>query len=142
MFDGRLSGSGPVRPGSTSRPTKKSGNKDERFSVTSAAEEAAPSAVGGTGPLAAVDSLLALQEIPDATTERSRGLVRAQDMLDHLDEIRLGLLMGAIPQSKLSALMQTVKDSRDQVDDPRMAAVLDEIELRAAVELAKLGQFS
>ncbi len=61
-------------------------------------------------------------------------------MLDHLDEIRLGLLMGAISESKLSALMRTVRENRDQVDDPRMAAVLDEIELRAAVELAKLGK--
>ncbi len=48
--------------------------------------------------------------------------------------------MGAISESKLSALMRTVRENRDQVDDPRMAAVLDEIELRAAVELAKLGK--
>jgi hypothetical protein len=138
----KITGSGPVRPGSTSRPSKKTGDKDEKFSVESSTEGAAPSTVGGTGPLTAVDSLLALQEVPDATTGRSRGLVRAEDMLDHLDEIRLGLLMGAIPESRLSALMQTVKDNRDQVDDPRMAAVLDEIELRAAVELAKLGHYS
>jgi len=138
----KITGSGPVRPGSTSRPSKKTGDKDEKFSVETSAEGSAPSSVGGTGPLAAVDSLLALQEVPDATTGRSRGLARAEDMLDNLDEIRLGLLMGAIPQAKLSALMQTVKDNRDQVDDPRMAAVLDEIELRAAVELAKLGHYS
>jgi len=138
----KITGSGPVRPGSTSRPSKKTGDKDEKFSVETSAEGAAPSTVGSTGPLAAVDSLLALQEVPDATTGRSRGLARAEDMLEHLDEIRLGLLMGAIPEARLSALMQSVKDNRDQVDDPRMAAVLDEIELRAAVELAKLGHYS
>ncbi len=136
----KINGTGPVRSGATSRPSKKTGGKDEKFSVESSSEEAAPSAVGGASPLAAVDSLLALQEVPDATTGRSRAVLRAEDMLDHLDEIRLGLLMGAIPESKLSALMRTVRENRDQIDDPRMAAVLDEIELRAAVELAKLGK--
>jgi hypothetical protein len=136
----KITGTGPVRPGATSRPTRKKGDKDEKFSVEASSEEAAPAAVGGPAPLAAVDSLLALQEVPDAATGRSRALLRGQDMLDHLDEIRLGLLMGAIPQQKLSALIQTVRDNRDQVEDPRIAAVLDEIELRAAVELAKLGQ--
>jgi len=136
----KITGTGPVRPGSTSRSTKKSGDTDEKFSVESPAEESAPASVGGSAPLAAVDSLLALQEVPDATTGRSRAVIRAEDMLEHLDEIRLGLLMGAIPQEKLSALMRTVRDNRDEVEDPRMAAVLDEIELRAAVELAKLGQ--
>ena len=68
--------------------------------------------------------------------------MRAEDMLDHLDDIRLGLLMGAIPISKLTSLVQVVKDQRDQVDDPRLASVLDEIEVRAAVELAKLGHYN
>lgn len=136
----KITGTGPVRPGSTARPTKKKGDKDEKFTVEATTEEAAPAAVHGAGPLAAVDSLLSLQEVPDATTGRSRAILRARDMLDHLDEIRLGLLMGAIPHDKLSALMRSVQDNREQIEDPRMAAVLDEIELRAAVELAKLGQ--
>jgi hypothetical protein len=36
-------------------------------------------------------------------------------------------------------LAQLVRARRDQVDDPRLIAILDEIELRAAVELAKLA---
>jgi len=38
-------------------------------------------------------------------------------------------------------LLSAVKAQRDQTDDPRLEQILDEIELRAAVELAKLGQF-
>lgn len=138
----KISGTGPVQPGSTTRRTNKKGGKDEKFSVEATAEEAPVNAVSGAGPIAAVDSLLALQEVPDATTGRSRGLMRAEDMLDHLDEIRLGLLMGSIPETKLSNLIETVRQGRDDVDDPRLAAVLDEIEVRASVELAKLGRMT
>jgi hypothetical protein len=33
-----------------------------------------------------------------------------------------------------------VRVRREQVDDPKLTAILDEIELRAAVELAKLSR--
>ncbi len=138
----KISGPGPVRPGSASRPKKKAGDKDQKFEVDSPAEESAPSSVAGSGPITAVDSLLALQEVPDATTGRSRAVLRGEDLLNHLDEIRLGLLVGSIPHNKLGALMNAVRESREEVEDPRLAAVLDEIEVRASVELAKLGRFN
>ena len=84
--------------------------------------------------VAAVDALLSLQEVPDATRRPSAGLNRARDMLDRLDEIRVGLLEGAIPSERLSQLVRTVRTSRDNLNDPRLSAILDEIELRAAVE--------
>ena len=59
-------------------------------------------------------------------------------MLDKLEEIRLGLLLGTIPQSRLEQLAHLVRAQREQVNDPKLTAILDEIELRAAVELAKL----
>ena len=59
-------------------------------------------------------------------------------MLDNLEEIRLGLLLGTIPVSRLEQLAQLVRAQREQVNDPKLTAILDEIELRAAVELAKL----
>jgi hypothetical protein len=88
-------------------------------------------------------TVLALQEAPDATT-RSRARARARErgslMLDQLDEIRMGLLLGTIPIAKLEQLGQSVRAKREQIDDPRLLAILDEIELRAAVELAKLSR--
>ena len=89
-----------------------------------------------------LNTVLALQEAPDAT--RGRAKKRAQErgnmMLDQLEEIRLGLLMGTIPMAKLEALAQLVRAKREQIDDPKLVAILDEIELRAAVELAKLSR--
>ena len=46
---------------------------------------------------------------------------------------------GAEPDGEhLADLARTVRDTRAAVDDPRLSGVLDEIELRARVELAKL----
>lgn len=59
-------------------------------------------------------------------------------MLDQLEEIRVGLLTGAIPRDRLEALDRLVQENRGQVVDPRLGEILDEIELRARVELAKL----
>ncbi|GER03003.1 hypothetical protein JCM17846_06850 [Iodidimonas nitroreducens] len=89
-----------------------------------------------------MDALLALQEMPDATAGRSKGLARAHDMLDMLEDVRKGLLMGAIPQSKLSQLSRLARDQRDGTLDPALSAILDDIEVRAEVELAKLEQES
>lgn len=86
--------------------------------------------------------VLAVQETPDAAKgkARQRARDRGLKMLDYLEEIRLGLLMGAIPKDRLEQLAQMVRAKREQVDDPKLTAILDEIELRAAVELAKLSR--
>ncbi len=140
----KISGTGPIRRTSESgRPKKKGAGKGADF-ATELDEAAADktSAVSGTGPLAAVDALLSVQEVTDSTKGRTRGAVRAQFMIDGLDEIRQGLLIGAIPKSKLAALVEVVRGERDQADDAKLSALLDEIELRAAVELAKLDQLA
>ena len=140
----KISGTGPIRRTSESgRPKKKGAGKGADF-ATELDEAAADktSAVSGTGPLAAVDALLSVQEVTDSTKGRTRGAVRAQFMIDGLDEIRQGLLIGAIPKSKLAALVEVVREERDQADDAKLSALLDEIELRAAVELAKFDQLA
>ena len=140
----KISGSGPIRRTSESgRPKKKGGAKGAGFA--SALDDAGTnksSAISGSGPVTAVDALLAVQEVGDATKGRSRGVVRAQLMLDGLDEIRHGLLMGAIPRSDLATLVGVVREERQKSVDPRLSGLLDEIELRASVELAKLDQLS
>lgn len=104
----------------------------------------APQNVGGAAPLAPVDALLSLQEVPDATDGRSKGLARANEMLDLLEEIRKGILLGAIDGPKLRVLADLARNQRLNNDeslksDPRLREILSEIELRSEVELAKLG---
>ena len=93
--------------------------------------------VGGIASLAALGGLLALQELPDAAERRRRGLRRGHILLDRLEELRLALLDGRLPEATLGALQAGLVD-RGQLDEPRLTALLEEIELRVAVELAKL----
>jgi hypothetical protein len=100
--------------------------------------EPTPAAAGTAAPLA-TNPLLSLQEIADATAGRSRAKARGEAMLDRLDDIRLGLLTGTVSKERLSELSRLARVRRAEVDDPRLVEVLDEIELRAEVELAKLS---
>jgi hypothetical protein len=135
----KVEGPGPIRPPTLRRGQKRAAPRGDFADELSAAEtQTAP--VSTSAPLTAVDAVLALQEVPDATTRRGRALERGATMLERLDDIRHGLLLGAIPREKLKALVQMVQGRRERSDDPRLAAILDEIELRAAVELAKLGE--
>ena len=87
-------------------------------------------------------AVLAVQDSPDqmARRARHRARERAGNVLEQLDEIRLGLLLGTIPASRLEGLALLIRAKREQVSDPRLDELLDDIELRAAVELAKLGR--
>ncbi len=137
----KVEGPGPIRPPTLRRAGKRTGaGRDFASELSTAEVPTAP--VSGTAPLAAVDAVLALQEVPDAAEGRSRALRHGADMLERLDDIRHGLLFGTIPREKLKALMEMVQGRRGRADDPRLAAILDEIELRAAVELAKLGELN
>ena len=92
------------------------------------------SAASGVG---SIDALMALQGAGDFRQARKQATERAFTILDVLDDLKLALLEGAIPRDTLVRLMETVKTQRDQTGDPRLEAALDEVELRAAVELAK-----
>jgi Class II flagellar assembly regulator. len=103
-----------------------------------AAAAEAPTSLGG------IEALLAVQSVDDATEReaRKRLMRRGEDILDRLEEIRHGLLLGEVPREKLTALADTVRAQRESCQDPRLAALLDEIELRAEVEIAKLSRNS
>lgn len=105
-----------------------------------AGEAPASGSVGGNSPISAVDALLALQEVPDSTSEQAnaRARARGQLLLDHLDEIRHGLLTGSIPCRTLDDLAHTARAQKEQASDPKLVEILGDIELRAEVELAKL----
>jgi hypothetical protein len=94
----------------------------------------------GPGPIAALDSILAVQGVDDSTSGRSKGLARGNQLLDMLDEVRDGLLGAGIPRATLTRLANAIGQRQDHFSDPRLQSVLDEIELRAHVELAKLEQ--
>jgi len=104
---------------------------------------------GGDGPAAEAPAgvafvcptaLLQIQEDPEPAGGRAAVLRRGTDLLDRLDDLRLALLAGTISASRLKALADALTAGKSSSNDPRLDAIIGEIELRAAVELAKLNR--
>lgn len=104
------------------------------------AESGHASSLSGGSPIGAVNAMLALQEVPDALDPNGRAKRRGEQLLNLLEQVRIGILSGSLSMAQLTELAQLVRARRDRVDDPRLAEILDEIELRAEVELAKFSR--
>lgn len=125
------------RTGAVRRGERARGSAGQSF-VDQLGSEAPSAAVTGAQPLGGVEALLALQEVSEDGHRRRSPKARGQAILDQLEEVRVGLLLGFIPRDRLEHLSRLAEGLRDQVTDPRLAEILGEIELRARVELAKL----
>jgi hypothetical protein len=91
--------------------------------------------------ISSLDVLLSVQQSDDAGSGAGkRAKQRAKDLLDNLDQIRLGLLAGGVPLSTLKNLEQMVSRQKENILDPRLSEIIDDIDLRVQVELAKLGR--
>ena len=113
---------------------------DARFSLG-----AAPHAASGTGApaasatLAGLDAVLLLQGESETPQERRRrSAKRGQDLLDGLDRLKAALLSGRVATWELHAIAGRLAERASASGDPRLDGLMAEIELRAAVELAKL----
>jgi hypothetical protein len=96
------------------------------------------SSAGGVSAIGSLDALIALQEVGGPLERRRRATGRASRILEALEDLKLELLAGGLTPTVVEALTRAVRDQRALTDDPRLEGVLDEIETRAAVELAKL----
>ena len=135
----KIEGPGSLRPGQVRKTTRSGGGGDFLKHVQDGGDESAGKVTGAQSPLA-VNPLIALQEVDDATTGRRKARQRGEDILDRLEELRLGILSGSYPRERLVELVRLVQARRATVDDPRLEAILDEIDLRAQVEIAKLSR--
>ncbi len=115
---------------------------DTAFSDMVGGEEAieGQKALSGVMNIGQLDALLSLQEAEGGTSEEAakKSKKRAAALLDQLDKVRIGLLTGSMPESTLTQLTHMVQSHREKAIDPKLAEILDEIDLRAQVELAKL----
>jgi len=120
---------------------KKKAAAGGKFVVGQPRAEVSTPSVSGLGPVTAVDALLAAQESDGHGSRRqSKGYRTAEAMLDLLQQVQRGLLKGQISVADLRRLKTLVSEKRTWENDPKLAQILNDIELRAAVELAKLGQ--
>jgi hypothetical protein len=98
------------------------------------ADVAAAPAMGGIG------ALIAAQAAEDPLEGRTRRRMqdRAEKVLDALDDVHRGLLSGSLSTVQMERIAQSVTVQREKVNDPRLVEILDQVDLRAQVELAKL----
>jgi MoaA/NifB/PqqE/SkfB family radical SAM enzyme len=121
-----------VKPSSGSRGVKSS-NFD---SLLISEQKIDP--VASTNRISSVDAVVAMQEITDDNRDEKGAKNRANLILDKLENIRMGLLLGEIPKSNLEELSKVLKVARENSVDSKLLEIIDDIELRAKIELAKL----
>ena len=127
--------------------TRKKGpvsNSGDAFSesLKSVQGETTAAPVVDSGLVGNVDALFSVQEVPDAMDQRSRKLAvtYGEDLLERLDELKLGVLNGSMPKEMLTDLAQHLRQKRQSSDDDQLNEIISEIELRAEVEIAKLSR--
>ncbi len=108
------------------------------FSVAGPSTASATPQAGGVAGLNSVDALIALQEVGGPLERRRRAMRRAGGLLDLLDEVKTGLLGGDLTPAMLDRLGRAMREQREGTGDVGLEGVLDEIETRAEVEMAKL----
>ena len=106
---------------------------DEGNASRSTAATSGPRSIGG------IDALLALQGVEEPAERRRKAVKRGRGALDALDALKIGLLSGTFDTSALARLKTVTAALAEPSGDPALDAVLAEIELRAQVELAKIG---
>ena len=133
---------GPSSLGTTAAARTGSRPAAGGFSVPSGAgdlvEVAHAVPTGGVSTVSSLDALLALQEVSGPLERRRKAVRRAGRILDVLDEIKIALLDGDMSPASLDKLVLAVRQEKSNIeDDERLAGLLNEIEARAAVEIAK-----
>ena len=133
----KVIGPGGISQASTGGGAKSAAAPGFQVQTADAQESAAASKLSAPGAVASVDALLAMQEAEGPVERKKRAVRRAGRLLDVLDEVKLAILGEGQGAAALHKLAQAACEARAQTDDVRLEEVLDEVETRAAVELAK-----
>lgn len=134
---------GPDTTAKTSAARKSatgSSSKSGEFDKLIHTENEAPAHTRATSMIAGIDSLLLAQESEDPREKSSRKRMgkRAHDILKELDKIRLGMLTGTLSVGNLIDIADVVASHRERLQDAELSSLLDEIDLRAQIEIAKM----
>lgn len=87
-----------------------------------------------------VDALLAVQAAEDPTERAARRRMqdRSDKIIDGLEKIRIEMLKGTLTVGHMIDIADIVASHREKIQDPKLTDIMDEIDLRAQVELAKM----
>jgi hypothetical protein len=131
---------GTSRPTGTRSASGRATSSSAIFSPDTGAGAARAESVASASPATGIDALIALQSVEDPTLAKKKAVRRGRSLLDVLDAIKADLLVGRIGEGRLNQLMALIGQARQRLE-PGLDGLLDDIELRARVELAKFGKF-
>lgn len=130
------------KPGASAKKKGVSSSSDGGFfgllSTSETESSTAPSPAADVQTLSSMDALLSLQEIPDNETTKQRAMEEGRGALETLEKLRLSLLSGTVSGNMLSKLGDISNLKKQAINDANLTSIINDIELRAAVELAKL----
>lgn len=132
---------GPARQTGSVRRKGASQGSAPSFEAGSSVSQARAEAAGPVAASTGIDAILALQGVDDPLQSRRKAVRRGRSLLDALEALRADLLAGAVGEGRLHRILALVGQAKTQTE-PELDALIADIELRARVELAKLGVFA
>jgi hypothetical protein len=137
--DRRCASTGPLSTRRSREPRRARRASGARFTLDENAPAEKAGATRSAASLATLDALLALQGEEHPRDRRRRYASRGTEVLDALDGLKASLLSGRVDPQELRRLADRLANGIAGSGDPALDAVLEHVELRARVELAKLG---
>jgi hypothetical protein len=125
---------------------RKTGESGSEFEVPEDADTPGTKPAAKTASTSSLSALIAAQlhgedeDIAERKRRQRKGVKKGQDMLSVLDSMKLDMLAGQLSPAKMQQLVASVDACEEDVGDDRLKEIIEQIKLRARVELAKLRQ--
>lgn len=131
-------------PKDLNKTTKKSSAQrargGQRFIVGSSNASTGLSGASKAQSINHIGVLLAHQEVDEPQRQLQGAVRHGHDMLDQLDQLKLSILNGRLGPQTVNHLRHSLAQKRHFAVNDGLNSLLQQIELRAEVELAKLAK--
>ena len=121
----------PTRFGLVAKPTTP-------FRVPSMVEKGTAPAAASVRPTEAPGLIAAVEAAQERQSRRKHRQSYAERLLDRLAQLVTGLAIGTLDSATLEGLAGSLRPMEGPSDDPVLESLVEAIELRAAVEMAKI----
>jgi len=133
----------PLRLNGVPRAPARSNALREAGAANAAYQRPAASAAGNSAPaqpMASLATLVAIQAVGERAGAQRRAARRGAAILDDLEALRLAVLEGRAGLAELDRMACRIESVREASGDRELESLVDAIELRAQVEIAKRGR--
>lgn len=135
----RFGGPSGLQKSTSTSKKKPKGSTAFKETLSSSESPAESTPLSNTAPVLEPSMFVETQEISDALKEKKRAAQKGGEILNQLKTWQKNLLLGTLSikdVQKLEALLTSLEKS-GSFQDPQLSALMEDIKLRTAVELAK-----